>query len=609
MDSRAQKLGAAFRAGVAFYRGHALAQDAAQWITVHPHGKGLTAKGEKAKGQPVLIDGQTGEVLGGMGGKFKGRHISAVRQNGKYEQHGAQQAIEYYKSRESIEAARKAKEEKAKAEEASKAKRPRDVKANFQDAVLLNTRDILQKYKDFDFQERIQRYIDEGMSVMNARLEAQSDADALRGALSRRYEMIEQAKKDEETFAQQLEFLSDADFEPGSDLEKKQKAYLDKVDELESYDLNERIDQLKKEGKTPEEAEREAANERHSLAFSAFNQANALMRDYEAATGKNLKRALKEKREKPIIDAINARRTYTDSEIGQKVKEVFEKHRKNLTEVAAQEAGTLTFDSFSKLPVIEKLNAMEGELAMAELEYREVSKKADFNSPEGVQSESYKKAVDLWAKQNEIRSRVSAFRAEAAREVGKFVAQIRPANDLSDAEMLKGFSSPRRTPTKDTLMEAQRNFPKEWVQGFLDRGKLVTKKVSRGYFMERPGADDLDTIALSGDGVETLVCAIHELGHRLERSNPLVRQLEEQFYNRRTKGEELQSMRRVTGLNYSPKEKTRKDRFLSPYMGKDYGGRSYELVSMGLQMLYTEPHRLMQDPDYAKFILGIVALA
>ena len=71
-----------------------LAQDEAKWITVHPNGKGMTKGGDKAKGQPVLIEGSTGEVLGGMGGKFNGRHISAVPKQGKEEQHGAQMTIE-----------------------------------------------------------------------------------------------------------------------------------------------------------------------------------------------------------------------------------------------------------------------------------------------------------------------------------------------------------------------------------------------------------------------------------------------------------------------------------------------------------------------------------
>ena len=61
-----------------------LAQDDAKWITVHPNGQGH-------KGRPTLIDTASGEVLGGMGGKFTGRHISAVKKGG--EQAGAQMNV------------------------------------------------------------------------------------------------------------------------------------------------------------------------------------------------------------------------------------------------------------------------------------------------------------------------------------------------------------------------------------------------------------------------------------------------------------------------------------------------------------------------------------
>ena len=86
MTTDARKLGAAFRSGMFFSIGlhhhrRLLAQDSAKWITVHPNGKGMTKSGVKAKGQPVLIDGETGEVLGGMGGKFTGQKIDEVRKS------------------------------------------------------------------------------------------------------------------------------------------------------------------------------------------------------------------------------------------------------------------------------------------------------------------------------------------------------------------------------------------------------------------------------------------------------------------------------------------------------------------------------------------------
>lgn len=79
--------------GFFYARRHDLALDAAKWITVHPNGKGINAKGGNIKGRPCLIDSETGEILGGMGGKFTGRHISAMAQKGANEQLGAQMQI------------------------------------------------------------------------------------------------------------------------------------------------------------------------------------------------------------------------------------------------------------------------------------------------------------------------------------------------------------------------------------------------------------------------------------------------------------------------------------------------------------------------------------
>lgn len=64
-------------------------KDEVGWITVHPHGEGT-------KGQPVKIEKRTGEILGGLGGKFNGEHISALPEHGKHEQHGAQALIKWY---------------------------------------------------------------------------------------------------------------------------------------------------------------------------------------------------------------------------------------------------------------------------------------------------------------------------------------------------------------------------------------------------------------------------------------------------------------------------------------------------------------------------------
>ena len=94
MDAeKARKIGRAFALGYVYGHGVLMAQDDAQWITVHPNGKGANANGDPIKGRPVLIDSDTGEILGGAGGKFTGRHISAMPKGGKHEQPGAQMVI------------------------------------------------------------------------------------------------------------------------------------------------------------------------------------------------------------------------------------------------------------------------------------------------------------------------------------------------------------------------------------------------------------------------------------------------------------------------------------------------------------------------------------
>ena len=66
MDAeRAEELGRAFALGYVYGHGVLMAQDEAKWITVHPNGTGANANGDLIKGRPLLIDDETGSILGG----------------------------------------------------------------------------------------------------------------------------------------------------------------------------------------------------------------------------------------------------------------------------------------------------------------------------------------------------------------------------------------------------------------------------------------------------------------------------------------------------------------------------------------------------------------
>lgn len=84
-------VGRAYGLGRFWAKSQGMAQDADRWITVHPNGK-------DDKGTPVKLDAETGEVKAGMGGKFNGKHISAVPKGGSEEQHGAQAKIDRAKA-------------------------------------------------------------------------------------------------------------------------------------------------------------------------------------------------------------------------------------------------------------------------------------------------------------------------------------------------------------------------------------------------------------------------------------------------------------------------------------------------------------------------------
>lgn len=96
---------------------------------------------------------------------------------------------------------------------------------------------------------------------------------------------------------------------------------------------------------------------------------------------------------------------------------------------------------------------------------------------------------------------------------------------------------------------------------------------------------------------------VHEMGHRFEQCVPGILQSEREFYVRRTAGESLEWL----GQGYDLSEKARKDKFENAYMGKDYGGHAYELVSMGFQYAFTDYERLAKDPDMETWILGLLA--
>lgn len=150
------------------------------------------------------------------------------------------------------------------------------------------------------------------------------------------------------------------------------------------------------------------------------------------------------------------------------------------------------------------------------------------------------------------------------------------------------------------INEVREFLPSEWVEKS-DAKPISARHRSRGYFLV---GEKQDVIALSGTGSDAVRCAFHEMGHRFEQLYPEILALEKQFYERRTQGEKAKWL----GWGYGIGERARFDQFVSPYMGKDYGGRGYELFSMGMEAMFCGSYSLARDTEYQDFIFGILAM-
>jgi hypothetical protein len=106
----------------------------------------------------------------------------------------------------------------------------------------------------------------------------------------------------------------------------------------------------------------------------------------------------------------------------------------------------------------------------------------------------------------------------------------------------------------------------------------------------------------SGAGGDVMA---HELGHFLEDKNRELLRRSREFVARRTAGEAAQRLSDLyPGSGYDLDEMARPDKFIHPYIGKDYGDDGSEVMSMGLQYLYENAAKFLRDdPDMFRHVV------
>lgn len=200
----------------------------------------------------------------------------------------------------------------------------------------------------------------------------------------------------------------------------------------------------------------------------------------------------------------------------------------------------------------------------------------------------------IYTECGQLSKKLTTLRGETTRDV---IGEVRPLG----SDQAANIAGRPKKETKEALEAARRFVPKAWLD-ISDSAPLAVKKVNRGYYQHHAAIPELAT---SGGTVNSMRDTfLHEMGHRAEYTVPGIRELEKQFYERRTAGETLEWL----GSGYGRDERTRRDKFVSAYMGKDYGGRAYELLSMGIEatFLTMERYNITKDEDFYNFILGVI---
>lgn len=187
--------------------------------------------------------------------------------------------------------------------------------------------------------------------------------------------------------------------------------------------------------------------------------------------------------------------------------------------------------------------------------------------------------------------------------IGIFREQFKDVIDFNNSNNIKCSKAQKSNVENGLAM-----YSKEFVNTLEYRGVEVNtiRKGSRAFYSVSYGEVNVTL----QDSYGTVA---HEFAHALESYVPKIKNIEKEFYERRTGNESSVSLRDVTGnLNYRSNEITKLDKFLNPYMGKDYSRRdgddhNYELLSMGMTYLYNKPNELTKDKDYMNFVLGCLA--
>lgn len=277
--------------------------------------------------------------------------------------------------------------------------------------------------------------------------------------------------------------------------------------------------------------------------------------------------------------------------------------------------------------VTKDLSAKEIRGEIAEIELRYKAKFEEFDQ----KLLSLREASSREYRLNGFSARMKEF-SDEAREISNRREGFRRAQ-LGEIRKLLAVQNPGKIAVKqmsrfNAVEELRISQAVDWIESIIDRSLFDKRTIYFKKTRSRRSHCDFDEVSLTKLApVESIV---HEIGHAFEmaggKTDGAILARVEKFYARRTAGEKSQFLRDLTGQSDYGKEKTKPDKFFSPYCGKTYHGAyswnkktrkweprtdkkllATEIVSMGLEEIFTNPIDFAKsDPDYFDFMINLM---
>jgi hypothetical protein len=174
----------------------------------------------------------------------------------------------------------------------------------------------------------------------------------------------------------------------------------------------------------------------------------------------------------------------------------------------------------------------------------------------------------------------------------------------------------------DRLDDAQRqswDSGSQWLSGLVGKGaagedlpafQTRAAENGRAYY-----TNISHTVSLGAENSDIgAAVAAHEISHGIEWKLPGVQQACQEFLEHRLKGQKPQKLKEAIGPEYGDDEEGANDDFARAfskddawYVGKRYPLGSTEILSMGVEKLYSDPVNFARhDPEYCAFVVGVL---